>query len=395
MWYALNMIKRQAKDKLKEYSKEFSVVYVNGPRQSGKTTLVRQVFPKKPYVLLEDLDTRDIAISDPRGFLERYPQGAIFDEIQECPQLLSYMLGIVDRKKKKGMFILTGSQNILMLDKVKQSLAGRMAILDLLPLSLHELKSRIRGLSVKELIYRGGYPRIWNEKVNPSLQMAQYVKTYIERDVREIVNVRSLSLFRKFLILCAGRVGYPINKTSICNDLGVSDVTVQEWLSVLEASNLIFMLQPYYENINKRILKTPKLYFVDTALACYLLGINQASQVASHPHYGNLFENLIISEFKKQSVLDAAHMHSLYFFRDKSGNEVDLIQEIGNNLQVIEIKAGATFNHNWLKGITYLEGSFKSKVLTKYIIFTGKESSKIKDISILPYASIDKLSSFS
>ena len=186
------MIKRQAKDVLQKYSKEFPVVYVNGPRQSGKTTLVKLVFPKKPYVLLEDLDKKEEATVDPRRFLSEYPEGAIFDEIQECPSLLSYMLGIVDQKKKNGMFILTGSQNIFMLDKVKQSLAGRMAILDLLPLSLSELKSKIQDLNVDEIIYRGGYPKIWNETVNPSLQMAQYVKTYIERDVREIINVRNL-----------------------------------------------------------------------------------------------------------------------------------------------------------------------------------------------------------
>ena len=385
------MITRQAKDKLKEYSKEFPVVYVNGPRQSGKTTLVKLVFPKKPYVLLEDLDKKEAATIDPRRFLGRYPEGAIFDEIQECPQLLSYMLGIVDHKKKNGMFILTGSQNIFMLDKVKQSLAGRMAILDLLPLSLGELKLKIQDLNVEEIIYRGGYPKIWNEKVSPSLQMAQYVKTYLERDVREIINVRNLSLFRKFMILCAGRAGQLINKSSICNDMGISDVTVQEWLSVLEASNLIFMLQPYYENLNKRVLKTSKLYFVDTALVCYLLGINKAEQVDSHPLYGNLFENLIVSEFMKQNIFSPAHMNNLYFFRDKEGNEVDVIKEVGKKIHLIEIKGGATFNYDWLKGLMYLETIAKEKIQTRNVIYAGKDSFETKNTYVCSYKFLGKL----
>lgn len=385
------MIKRQLRERLKEYSGQFSVVYVNGPRQSGKTTLVKSVFPKKPYVLLEDLDKKEVADTDPRKFLADYPDGAIFDEIQECPQLLSYMLGIVDNKKKNGMFILTGSQNILMLDKVKQSLAGRMAILDLWPLSLSELASKLNGLGLNEIIYRGGYPKIWNEKVNPSLQMSQYVKTYVERDVREIVNVRNLSLFRKFLILCAGRAGSIMNKSSLCNDLGISDMTVQEWLSVLEASNLIFFLPPFYENFNKRILKTPKLYFVDTALVCYLLGINKPDQVYSHPLYGNLFENLIISEFKKQNFLGPAHMNDLYFFRDKSGHEVDLIKETKRENHIIEIKAGQTFNYDWLKGLTYLEGIAKDKIKSKSIIYAGKEVFETKDVHVYSYQALGAL----
>jgi len=385
------MIKRQSREKLKEYSKEFPVVYVNGPRQSGKTTLVKDVFPKKPYVLLEDLDKKEAATMDPRKFLADFPEGAIFDEVQECPQLLSYMLGIVDNKKKNGMFILTGSQNILMLDKVKQSLAGRMAILDLLPLSLSELASKIKTLGLNEIIYRGGYPKIWKEKVNPSLQMSQYVKTYIERDVREIVNVRNLSLFRKFLILCAGRAGSIINKSSICNDLGISDMTAQEWLSVLEASNLIFFLPPFHENLNKRVLKTPKLYFVDTALVCYLLGINKADQVYSHPLYGNLFENLIVSEFKKQNIFAAAHMNDLYFFRDKSGNEVDLIKETREKIHIIEIKAGQTFNYDWLKGLAYLETIVKERIKSKNIIYGGKDVFETKDVHVYSYQELGKL----
>ena len=385
------MIPRQAKDILKGYSKEFPVVYVNGPRQSGKTTLVKLVFPKKLYVLLEDLDKKEAATVDPRAFLAQYPEGAIFDEIQECPQLLSYMLGIVDHKKKNGMFILTGSQNIFMLDKVKQSLAGRMAILDLLPLSLSELKPKIQPLKVSEIIYKGGYPKIWNEKVNPSLQMAQYVKTYLERDVREIINVRNLSLFRKFMILCAGRVGQLINKSSICNDLGVSDVTVQEWLSVLEAGNLIFMLQPYYENLNKRVLKTPKLYFVDTALVCHLLGINKASQVDSHPLYGNLFENLIISEFMKQNIFNPVHVNNLYFFRDKVGNEVDVIKEVGKKIHLVEIKGGATFNYDWFNGIRYLETIVKGRIQTQNVIYAGKDSFETKNTHVYSYKSLGEL----
>ena len=384
------MIARQAKYKLKEYSNEFPVVYVNGPRQSGKTTLVRSVFSKKPYVLLEDLDQKEAAITDPRKFLAQYPAGAIFDEIQECPELLSYMMGIVDDKKKNGMFILTGSQNILMLDKVKQSLAGRMAILDLWPLSLSELRLKIKKLSVDEIIYRGGYPKIWNEKSNPSLQMAQYVKTYVERDVREIIHVRNLSLFRKFMILCAGRTGQMLNKSSICNDMGISDMTVQEWLSVLEASNLIFLLQPYHENLNKRVLKAPKIYFVDTALVCHLLGINKADQVNSHPLYGNLFENLIIGELMKQNIFNPA-MSNLHFFRDKQGHEVDVIKEIGKKIYFIEIKGGATFNYDWLKGLTYLETLVKGKIQSKNIIYTGNHSFETQNTRIYSYKSLDKL----
>ncbi len=385
------MIIRHAKNILKEYARQFPVVYVNGPRQSGKTTLVRAVFPKKPYVLLEDLDRREAASVDPRSFLAQYPDGAIFDEIQECPNLLSYLLGIVDEKKKNGLFILTGSQNIFMLDKVKQSLAGRMAVLDLLPLSLAELKSRIQTQGIEEIIYRGGYPKLWDEKLNPTLHMAQYVKTYLERDVRGIVNVRNLSMFRKFMILCAGRTGQLLNKSNICNDLGVADVTVQEWLSVLEASNLIYLLAPYYENLNKRVLKTPKLYFVDTALVCYLLGIHRADQVRSNPLYGSLFENLIVSEMLKRDAGNVANARGLYFFRDKAGHEVDLIKEVGQDIHLAEIKAGATFTYDWFKGLDYFEGISKKRVKSRNIIYAGIESFKTKNTHLLGYKSLTRL----
>ena len=384
------MIKRDVEKKLIEFSKSFRVVFVNGPRQSGKTTLVKKVFHEKPYVLLENLDTKEVAKTDPRKFLSRYPDGAILDEIQECPELLSYLMGIVDERKKNGMFILTGSQNILLLEKVKQSLAGRMGIVDVLPFSLHELMEYPGDITLDDLLYKGSYPRIWEEKIDPTIEMEAYVKTYLERDVRGVLSIRNLPTFRKFFMLCATRIGQLLNHKSICNDLGVSHTTTQRWFSLLEASNLAYVLPPYFENLNKRVLKTAKLYFVDSGLSCYLLRITKKRHLETHPLYGQLFENFVISEIRKLNILRSKTNENLYFFRDKTGNEIDLIHVDGNKFDAIEIKSGMTFNVSWLKGLDYIKKLAPKKVKSTNLIYGGTESFDVKGCRVWSYLDIEK-----
>jgi len=384
------MVKRDMENKLLGYAKAFRVIFINGPRQSGKTTLVRKVFPKKPYVLLEDIDTRDLARSDPRKFLARYPNGAIFDEIQECPDLLSYMLGIVDEKKLNGMFILTGSQNILLLEKVKQSLAGRMGVVDVLPFSLHELAQYPGSISLDDLLYKGSFPRIWNENIDPTDEMKGYVKTYLERDVRGVLDIKNMSRFRKFFMLCATRVGQLMNHSSICNDLGVSSVTVQKWFSVLEASNLAYVLPPFYENLNKRVLKTPKLYFIDCGLVSYLLKIASKSHLQTHPLYGEIFENFVVGEIRKLNFSRSKLEDNLFFFRDKTGNEVDMIHLDGNKINAVEIKSGMTFSPYWLKGLLYIKRLAPEKIKSLSLIYAGKESFETGECKVWGYRDIEK-----
>lgn len=345
------MISRDAHSTLLRLSKQFKVVGVIGPRQSGKTTLVREIFKDKTYLNLENLDMRQFALEDPRGFMAQYSEGAILDEAQRVPGLFSYLQQHVDERKETAQFILTGSNNFLLQENIAQSLAGRIAYISLLPFSLAELKPSSE-IAVDEVLFKGMYPPIYDQKVEPNLWYANYIRTYIERDVRQIKNITDLMAFERFVRLCAGRVGQLLNVHNLAIESGIDSKTVQSWLGILESSFVLFRLPPYYKSFNKRLTKMNKLYFYDSGLACALLGINKQEQLFSHPLRGALFENLCISEMIKYKTNNAEH-HPFYFWRDHVGNEIDVIYEEGTQLIPIEIKSGQTISQDYYKGLNY------------------------------------------
>ena len=369
-------IKRTAEKKIKQLAKSFPAVAVIGPRQSGKTTLVRKVFPDKPYVLLEDPETRIFAQEDPRGFLAQFSKGAVVDEVQKVPSLFSYLQGVLDKEDKPGLFILTGSQNFLLMEKITQSLAGRIAILKLLPLTMEELSSAdIDFDNYEEYLFRGMYPRLHDKHIAPADLYPNYVQTYLERDLRELKNVHNLSTFHIFIKMCAQRTGQVLNLSSLANDCGITHNTAREWISLLETSFIVFRLMVYHKNFNKRLIKMPKLYFFDSGLASYLAGIKDSGQLKTHPLKGALFESFIISEFLKYWY-NRGRDSRLYFWRDKTGHEVDCILEDSIELIPIEIKSGRTITVDYFKNIKYwcrLAGSDTKK---SYIIYGGHENQK-------------------
>jgi predicted AAA+ superfamily ATPase len=345
------MQSRKAEELLREYSRQFRAVAVVGPRQSGKTTLVRKVFPEKPYVSLEDPDERMLASTDPRTFLNRYKSGAIIDEAQRVPVLFNYMQGILDLVTEDGFFILTGSNNFLLQQSISQSLAGRIGYIDLMPLEYSEIRNFPKAdLSTEALILNGSYPEIYDKQRKPSLWYPAYIRTYIERDVKQIRNIENTLLFNRFLQLCAGRTSQQLNVSALSNDTGVEIKTIQAWLSILQSSYIIYLLPPYHRNYNKRVVKTPKLYFVDTGLACSLLGINQMAEL-EHSHFrGALFENHVINEIIKQKY-NTGSTAGMYYWKENNGVEVDLVIDTGARLIPHEIKAAATFNEDFLKNL--------------------------------------------
>jgi len=345
------MIQRDAENELIKLAEQFKAVAVTGPRQSGKTTLVRKVFSQKPYANLENPDIRRFAVEDPRGFLSNYPLGAILDEVQRAPELFSYLQQILDEHDDKGLFILTGSNNFLLQNNISQSLAGRVAYLFLLPLSLAEISTQAKQDTNQRLL-KGGYPALYNEPVEPAKFYANYIRTYIERDVRLLKNITDLFAFERFLRLCAGRTGQLLNMSSLATEVGVDVKTIGSWIGVLETSFIAFRLQPYHQNFNKRIVKMPKLYFYDTGLALALLGVENTSQLGLHPFRGNLFENLVIVDFLKRRY-NNGQTNNLFFWRDNTGNEIDLLIEINNRRVPVEIKSGQTITNDFFKGIRY------------------------------------------
>ncbi len=385
------MVERAAAAKLQQLAKKFPVIGLLGPRQSGKTTLAKELFKTKPYVSFENQDTVLLALQDPRAFLKQYKNGAVFDEIQRAPELLSYLQEIVDsHPKKSNLFVITGSQNLLLLESITQTLAGRIAFIQLLPFSIAELsKTSYKKQSLNSLILRGGYPRIYQQRITPPDYYPNYLLTYVERDVRQIKNINNLGLFQRFLKICATRVGQQVNYSSIANDCGIDQKTVLNWLGILEASFVAFRLQPFYKNLGKRLLQMPKLYFYDTGLCCSLLEIENEKQLANHPLRGSLFENLIIIELMKDRY-NYGLRSNLYYWRDRTGNEIDVLIDQPTGAIPVEIKSSSTFNLDFLKGITYWR-KLNPQVKTSYVIFTGNDG-EVEGTKILSWQNLGKVS---
>lgn len=375
------MIRRQIKDFLLKSASQYPVVLVHGPRQSGKTTLCRDTFADKPYISLENPDTRERALQDPRGFFKSIPNGAILDEIQNVPHLLSYMQQIVDESNQKGLFIITGSNNFALQQAVTQTLAGRVAMLKLLPFSLDEIKELNASDSIDSLILSGGYPRYITERPDRFFFYQNYISTYVERDVRQIVNIKDAALFHRFLVLCAGRIGSILDYTSLSNDCGINVRTAKEWLSILEASFIGFTLNPWYMNRTKRLIKSPKFYFYDTGLACALLGIAEESQLNRDPLRGNLFENLVILERMKRSF-NCAEQKNFWYYRTSDGKEIDLVEETGRILTPFEIKSSETFNSEFVKNFGVFEKEYPEMCGEKTVVYAGKESFEFKGVQV-------------
>jgi len=361
---------------IQKLAKKYPVITLLGPRQSGKTTLMRMAFPKKPYVNMEDADNRALATLDPKGFMQAYPDGAILDEVQRTPHLLSYIQVRVDEVGENGMFLLTGSHQAELHSAVSQSLAGRTSLLRLLPLSLQEMREAGIRDSIEEVILKGGYPKIYKENLPVSNAYSSYFQTYIERDVRQILQIKDVLQFERFIKLTASRVGQLINYASLATDVGVSSVTIKEWISVLEATYILIRLEPYFENFGKRLIKSPKLYFADTGLACHLLGIDTVEQLAKDPLYGNLFENWVVVELMKARYNQALDPR-LYFYRDTANREVDLLFQKGSHLMPIEIKSSKTFSPASLEGIHYFHEQVPQKAEGGALIYAGEQSQKL------------------
>jgi uncharacterized protein len=345
------MIKREAEKELRNLARQFKAVAIVGPRQSGKTTLAKYVFMEKPYVNLENPDTRQFALDDPRGFLDQYPDGALLDEAQRVPGLFSYLQQKLDDDSRPGKFVITGSNNFLLQENITQSLAGRVAYLYLLPFSISELQLE-ESNDASEFIFRGGYPPIYDQPVDAQKWYSNYTRTYVERDVRQIKNLINLITFERFMKLCAGRTGQLLNMNSLAIETGVDHKTIQSWLGVLESSFILFRLQPHHKNFNKRVVKMPKLYFYDTGLLCSLLGIQNNEQILYHPLAGSIFENMVVTELMKYRFNNLLTPH-LYFWRDNTGHELDVLIDHGTGLYPIEIKSGKTITPEYFKGLQY------------------------------------------
>lgn len=375
----MKTIQRRLSVLLQEEAERTPVIALLGPRQSGKTTLARMVFVEHIYVSLEELDMREYAKTDPRNFLQQYQDGpgVIIDEVQHVPELLSYMQTQVDLHRKPGHFIITGSHNFLLLQAITQSLAGRIALHTLLPLSVDELQeAQLLPEHENTAIFQGYYPILYGQdNQKPELWYRNYIQTYIERDVRMITAVQDLSLFQKFLQLCAGRIGQLLNYAALANDVGVDQKTIKQWLSILEASYIVYLLKPYHNNFNKRLLKTPKLYFYDTGLACSLLGITSQEQLHTHYARGALFESMIITELFKDQY-NSNQLPQIYFWRDKTGHEIDAFLETAHKKYAIEIKAGHTVNSDFFKNLSWFQEQTGDNEFTNIVIFAGAQEQK-------------------
>lgn len=380
-----NYISRSITEAIKEAATYFPVITLTGPRQSGKSTLLRHIFPSVPYVSMEDLDVRQSAKMDPRGFLAGYTEGVIIDEVQNVPELLSYIQGIVDTEPGRK-FYLTGSSQFSLLKNVTQSLAGRTAVFELLPLSFAEISGKITDIDTDTLLYDGFYPAVWSGQNIPKLLYPNYIKTYVERDVRDLLAIKDLDAFQRFIRLCAARIGSVFNASEVSNELGVAVNTVNSWLSVLQASYLIYMLPPFYANTRKRLTKSPKLYFTDSGLAAYLLEIDSPHTMSRDKMRGHLFENMVIMDFLKREY-NAGRNGGLYFYRDSNGNEVDLLVKRGSRYNAFEIKSSSTFHPDFIKGLNSFAQAFPDLTAEKTVIYTGSDLPDFKEVRIKNYLS--------
>ena len=366
------MIHRELSKKIEELLDKYPITAITGPRQSGKTTLSRVIKPDYKYVNLENLSDREFAKTDPLGFLKTYKNGAIIDEIQNVPELFSYLQVVTDQRKINGEYIITGSQNFLMMEQISQSLAGRVSLFTLLPFSIRELQNTPHTAEKwEEYALSGFYPRKIVQEIPAADYYDNYIKTYVERDVRLLKNISNLDLFQKFIQLLAGRVGQLYNQSSLGNELGIDNKTVNSWLTVLETSFIAFRLKPYHTNFNKRIVKTPKVYFYDIGILCYLLGIRSIQDLDLHFAKGSIFENLVISEMHK-NTLNTGSKTKFYFWRDTSGNEVDLITETGLQLDAFEIKSGKTIQPNYFKKLDYFKNLNENASL--HLVYGGNQT---------------------
>lgn len=368
------MIQRIAKVKLIDLASKFKVVAVTGARQTGKTTLVKQVFKSKPYVSLENPDTRNFALEDPRGFLQTYPNGAILDEVQRVPALFSYLQEVLDNSKVKGLFILSGSNNFLLQQTISQTLAGRVGYINLLPFSISELKkAKLLSTDDDTLMLKGFYPPIYDQEIPPAEWCPNYIRTYIEKDVRQIKNITDLIVFERFIKLLAGRSGQELNNSALAVETGVDVKTIQSWIGILESSFIIYLLKPHHKNFNKTIVKRPKVYFYDSAIVCYLLGIRDNIQLQTHPLRGAIFEGMVVTELIKKRT-NAGLPINLFYWRDKTGHEIDIIIDNAGKLLPIEIKSGKTINTEFFKNMDYW--SDLSKVKKSMVLYAGSQNQK-------------------
>lgn len=367
-------IEREIEEKLLNLIKTFPIVALTGCRQCGKSTLLKKLFPDWKYVSLEDLDFRQIATNDPRYFLSLYPEKTIFDEVQRVPDLFSYIQSHIDELDKTEIYILSGSQNFLLMNSISQSLAGRCAILNLSTFSISELKNAsLLKENIDECLWTGFYPRIYNKNPSPHDFYRSYIKTYIERDVRELKNISDLSVFHKFICLCAGRTGQILNTTELANETGISVLTVKSWLSILETSGIIFLLKPYYKNFGKRLIKSPKLYFFDSGLVCSLLGMENFQQIQTHYLRGGIFENMIISNYIKECFFKGKNPNA-YFWRDSNGLEIDLLIEEFNTIKLFEIKSSSTINEKFFNSLNKISDLFKISKQNINVLYSGEQT---------------------
>jgi uncharacterized protein len=374
-------VPRTAAPLLKKMARGFPVIAITGPRQSGKSTLAREVFSEHPYVTLEDLDTRRIALDDPRRFLARFPNGAVLDEVQRAPELLSYLQSHVDASRRMGEFVVTGSQQFGLMDGINQSLAGRVGMLQLLPLSNAELlNSPSVNAPLEDRMWRGGYPAL-HARLNdlqPSTWFASYIATYLERDVRQVLNISDLGQFQRFVLMCAARSGQLLNLNSLASDCGISQPTARQWLTVLQASYVVTLLQPYHRNFGKRLVKTPKLYFLDTGVLCHLLRIADPQTLLTHALRGAIFETWVVTEVIKHRYNQGVAA-DIYFWRDNHGVELDLVFEDAGRPQAVEVKSGSTFSMDWLNTARRWKALVGETAAQPIVVYGGKESFELAD----------------
>jgi predicted AAA+ superfamily ATPase len=378
------VILRMAEKALRSLAAGFPIVSVTGPRQSGKTTLVRATFPGLAYLSLEDPDSLELATSDPRGFLHLYRDGLVIDEAQRAPKLFSYLQTLSDENPRPGRFVLTGSQQFGLLSRISQSLAGRVGIIQLLPFSIRELDAAAHPLpNLDQILFQGLYPALYDGPVSPAQWHSSYVMTYVERDLRQMLNVRDLAAFQRFLRMCAARVGQLLNLSSLAMDCGITHNTARSWLSILEASYIVFLLQPHFCSFGKRLVRTPKLYFYDPGLAARLLNIQDAAHLAVHPQRGGLFECLIASELLK-ARFNKGLPSNLYFWRNNKGDEIDLIVDRGEELVPVEIKSGRTLNADFFRGLERWR-VLASTSSDGYLVYGGETESRNHSTVIIPW----------